>query len=53
MDLEKVFDTVPREVVCLALRCLGVYEWIVSVIKAMYEDATTTARVNGRERKGL
>ena len=34
-----------------ALRCLGVDEWIVSVIKAMYEDATTTVRVNGRESK--
>ena len=28
----------------VALRCLGVDEWIVSVIKAMYEDATTTVR---------
>ena len=34
-----------------ALRCLGVDEWIVSVIKAMYEDATTRVRVNGRESK--
>ena len=36
-----------------ALRCLGVDEWIVSVIKAMYEDATTTVRVNGRESKAF
>ena len=39
-----------------ALRCLGVEsvdEWIVSVIKAMYEDATTTVRVNGRESKAF
>ena len=43
MDLEKVFDRVPREVVWWALRCLGVDEWIVSVIKAMYEDATTNS----------
>ena len=28
-------------------------EWIVSVIKAMYEDATTTVRVNGRESKAF
>ena len=27
----------PREVVCWALRYMGVDEWIVSVIKAMYE----------------
>ena len=26
-------------------------EWIVSVIKAMYEDVTTIVRVNGRERE--
>ena len=32
-----------------ALRYLGVDEWIVSVIKAMYEDATTKVRLNGRE----
>ena len=28
-------------------------EWIKSVIKAMYEDATTTVRVNGRESKAF
>ena len=47
VDLEKAFDRVPREVVWWALRYLGVDEWIVSVIKAMYEDATM--RLNGRE----
>ena len=49
VDLEKAIDRVPREVVWWALRCLGVDEWIVSVIKAMYEDATMTVRVNGRK----
>ena len=53
VDLEKAFDRVPREVVWWALRCLGMDEWIVSVIKAMYEDATTTVRVNGRESKAF
>ena len=52
VDLEKVFDRVPQEVVWWALRCLGLDEWIVSVIKAMYEDATTV-RVNGRESKAF
>ena len=28
---------------------MGVDEWIVSVIKAMYEDASTKERMNGRE----
>ena len=49
VDLEKAFDRVPMEVVWWALRYLGVDEWIVSVIKAMYEDATTKVRLNGRE----
>ena len=49
VDLEKAFDRVPREVVWWALRYLGVDEWIVSVIKAMYEDASTKVRMNGRE----
>ena len=49
VDLEKAFDRVPREVVWWALRYLGVDEWIVSVIRAMYEDATTNVRLNGRE----
>ena len=39
----------PREVVRWALRYLGVDERTVSVIRAMYEDATTKVRLNGRE----
>ena len=49
VELEKAFDRVLREVVWWALRYLGVDEWIVSVIRAMYEDATTKVRLNGRE----
>ena len=48
VDLKKVFDRVPREVVWWALRYLGVDEWIVSVKKAMYEDATTKVKLHGR-----
>ena len=36
-----------------ALRYLGVGEWIVSVIRAMYEDATTKVKLNGRESKAF
>ena len=43
----------PREVVWWALRCLGVDEWIVSVIKAMYEDATTTSESKWERKQGL
>ena len=48
VDLEKAFDRVPREVVRWAMRYLGVDEWIVSVKRAMYEDATTKVKLNGR-----
>ena len=50
VDLEKAFDRVPREVVWWALRYLGVDEWIVSVIRSMYEDLTTKVKLNWRER---
>ena len=40
---------VPREVVWWALRYLGVNELVVLVIGVMYEDATTTVRLNGRK----
>jgi len=53
VDLENAFDRVPREVVWWALRELGVDEWIVEVIKSMYEDATTAVRINGRMSKGF
>jgi hypothetical protein len=51
VDLEKAFDRVPREVLWWALRSLGVDEWIIGVIKAMYEDATTSVKINGRVSK--
>ena len=53
VDFEKAFDRVPWEVVWWALRYLGVDEWIMSVIKAMYEDASTKVRMNGRESRAF
>ena len=47
VDLEKAFDRVPREVARWTLRYLGVDERTVSVIRAMYENATTKVRLNG------
>ena len=41
VDVEKAFDRVPLEVVWWVLRTLGVNEWIVSLIRAMYENATS------------
>ena len=40
VDLEKAFDWMPREVVWWALKYPGVDEWMVSVINAVYEDAS-------------
>ena len=37
IDLEKEFDRVPREVVWWDLRKMGVDEWLINVIKSMYE----------------
>ena len=45
----RVRKIVKIELVRCAMRYLGVDEWIVSVIRAMYEDATTKVRLNGRE----
>jgi len=53
VDLEKAFDRVPREVVWWALRSLGVDEWLVTVIKAMYADKSTMVKLNGRVNEGF
>src|SRR2546425_7436318 len=37
VDLEKAFDRVPREVLWWALTHVGVEEWMVNVIKSLYE----------------
>src|SRR5207244_8784439 len=44
IDLEKAFDRVPREVVWRALRKRGVGEWLINVIKSMYEGATIAVK---------
>ena len=43
VDLEKAFDTVPREMVIATLRWMGVPEADVTMVEGMYEK--TTARV--------
>ena len=47
--LEKAFDRVPREVVWWALTSLEVEEWLVTVIRAMYEGVTTAVRMKDGE----
>jgi hypothetical protein len=45
VDLEKASDRVTGEVVWWALRTLGVEEWLVKVISAMYEGVNTAVKV--------
>ena len=47
VDLEKAFDRVPRQVVTWALRKVGLEEWIIRVVKAMYENAKRAVNING------
>ena len=46
VDLEKAFDRVPRKVLWWAMRKLGVSEWIVQLVQAMYMNARSRVRVN-------
>lgn len=46
VDLEKAFDRVPRKVVRWALRELGVHEWLVRTVMAMYKDSNSTIKIN-------
>ena len=45
VDLEKAFDRVPREVLWWAMRKVGVEEWIVRLVQAMYNNAHSRVRV--------
>ena len=46
VDLEKEFDRVPREVVRWALRKLGVDEWLIRTVMALYTEACTIVRTD-------
>ena len=46
VDLEKAFDRVLRKVLWWALRVVGVLEWLVKVVQAMYIGARIKARIN-------
>ena len=45
VDLEKAFDRVPREVVRWALRKLGVDEWLIRTVMALYTEACTVEQM--------
>ena len=46
VDLEKVFDRVPRKVIWWALIKLGVEEWIVRLVQGMYANAQSRVRID-------
>ena len=46
IDLEKAFDRVPRKVVQWALRKVGVDEWIIRVVLAMYKLCKSAVSIN-------
>ena len=45
-DLEKELDRIPREVVRCALRKLGVDEWLIRTVMALYTVACTVVRTD-------
>ena len=45
VDLEKAFDRVPRKVLWWAMRKVGVEEWIVRLVQAMYNNVRSRVRV--------
>ena len=47
VDLEKAFGRVPRKVLWWSLRKLGVDEWVIRLVKAMYRNAQSSVQVNG------
>ena len=46
VDLEKAFNRVPRKVIWWAMRKLGIEEWIVRFVQAMYNNTRSRVRVN-------
>ena len=48
VDLEKVFDRVPRKVLWWTLRKVGVDEWLIRAIQAMYTNAKSSFPINSQ-----
>ena len=45
IDLEKVFDRVPREVIWWSMRKLKIDEWLVRIVQSMYKEVRSRLRV--------
>lgn len=53
VDLEKTFDRVQRELVWRALRRVDVEEWLVTVIRTMFEGVTTAVKKKDGDSNGF
>ena len=51
--LKKAFDRVPREVVRWALRKLGVDEWLIRTVMALYTEAFSVVRTDAGLRESF
>ena len=45
VDPQKSFDRVPRDVIWLAMRKLGMDEWLIGLVQSMYTDMRNRVRV--------
>ena len=46
VDLERAYDTIPRELICHCLRKRMVSEQYINIIKDMYKDCSTSVRID-------
>ena len=46
VDLEKTFDRVPHQIHWWAMRKLGIDEWIIQLVQAMYCEVRSKVRVD-------
>ena len=53
VDLEKAFDTVPRNTVWWALRHLNAPEWLVQAIQCTYDRNLSFVKINGQLSKQI
>lgn len=48
VDLEKAFDRIPRKIIWWSMRKLGVEEWLVQVVRSMYENAKSKVHIGSK-----
>ena len=46
VDLEKAFNRVPHQILWWAMRKLGIDEWIIQLVQAMYCEVKSNVRVD-------